>query len=1801
MQNHQATRNLQFWIAAIAITAINLSVWLVPRPGGTGPSPTTTGPEPLRIRWASGGAFVERSGRLELTFDRTVFTDDQVGRPLQRSPFTIEPALPGVWEVSRPDAVAFVPAEEIPPGNLLRVGTDSMHPFFRPWAFDAGSLPVIRYRPLVVEDVSLGDVTMPADPAATRTATVRVAFNQPVRRSNLLTHLTLEVDGVAAEPATLDDTIATQHDLTVEVKPGSQVTVAVDEDLHGQEGLLGLGRDVRRAFRVSPSLEVRWTSPHIDWYDRSGHGRTITVGFDRQLAASATPAVRVEPDPGGVRTRVLGNRLIIDGGFEAGRSYRVTIDPPLMALDRSLLDQQIVRAVRMPTPSPHLSFEETEGQIVPGGRFEVALRHGGYAKARLLVHRLVDEHLPMMLGEFIGNRRLPRASDVVCDRMIDLPQHAGGRGVTMLQLDDFVERRPGVYHVEIEDPDESWRSDTVVLVVSDLAIDLEVGERTMAAWVTSVSTGEPLPDVEVTAWAPNITALESPVTGPDGVARLPLGGDEIRIVTARRGDDVIFVRPRRAAAIEDRTLAGPAWTGPVDAAFYAERGVHRPGETLHLTAVVRTRDGEPVTDTPYEIRWIRPDERVARTHEATTDPVQGVLHADLETDAMDPTGTWIAALHLPGSDTPVTTLECPVMPFLPVRLRVEATAESSEDGRAAMIRSTTTYLHGSPAEGLAGTITARWTPARFSDPRFAEFTFEPRRSVEIERESRDLRTDDLGEATVTIASPSSPAVWNLLATVSVQEVGGRSTSRTVETTLDTQAAHVGLRLPAGRIHAPGEDILGETVVLADGVVDLDRTPDLRLARIERDWNYERVDGRWRWRSTESVIPMTTTVAVELDTATDTVTDDATDDGPLPFRLPGLGDGEYRLTATVPGTDITANVDFHVSRWRSEGRMAAERSDRLELVPDRDIARPGETMSVLVRSPFPGTALVSVETDDIARSTVVEIDGTGVNVPVEIPEDARDTAFVSAILVRPLDSDRTAWAPLVARGAARIGIDRTPHRLAPAISASTDARPGDVVHASVVVPDASASAVVHLWAVEEGALLPTDYHAPDPVDMLFRDRRRMVNAISSIVDLIPEFDRTSAGDAIGGDVAARRREPVPVRLPETRVIWRHAETLGDDGRIEADLTMPQLDGAMRLMAVAIDGDRYGATEHLIGVVPAIQIVAALPRTMAPGDRASIPVTLRNNTAAATEVGLGVDPTDRLDVDLDAATVRLEPGEATTVDLVLRPTRVGEAPITLRATAGERSEAQAAAPVETVKNWQIAVRPPFGFQRETQRLIVDGGTTRRIDRDRRLEAAGGTVDVIVSAVPDVDLGPAVQDLIDYPYGCGEQIGSRIEGLLAALTVDPSVAMADAETIRSMAASGLARLWETQGRDGRIPYWTGGRGDDWLTARTAMLANRALDRDVPMPSGFREGLLDAVSRIVARDRIDRGTRILGLRALGQAGRADEAAVETMLLELDDLSLVQRAHLASVLADQERVADARALVDGFVEPTVMRPTDRDIFTSDATEAAIALGVGLRVHPESSSLVGLRDFVAARQGDRRWRTTYETAASIEALTAWSRVHPATGDARGTVIVAGHEIRFDGGEPVHARIEIDPDAVGSDVERIVSEGDGPLHVVVTTSGVPTTDDAGEPTTQGLEVTRRWLDADGEPIDRATAITAGRTVVVDVTYRSTLGADLPNVAIVDVLPSGFELELPALMTSASSETRLDDVDHVEFRDDRVMVFDTATTSPQRFRYVIRAVVPGDWARPGTVAESMYQDAVRSTLPIDRVAIELDSRP
>ena len=54
-------------------------------------------------------------------------------------------------------------------------------------------------------------------------------------------------------------------------------------------------------------------------------------------------------------------------------------------------------------------------------------------------------------------------------------------------------------------------------------------------------------------------------------------------------------------------LAGARHQGPVDAYLYTDRGIYRPGETVHITAMMRNRAGAMVDDRAGSLTVYRPN------------------------------------------------------------------------------------------------------------------------------------------------------------------------------------------------------------------------------------------------------------------------------------------------------------------------------------------------------------------------------------------------------------------------------------------------------------------------------------------------------------------------------------------------------------------------------------------------------------------------------------------------------------------------------------------------------------------------------------------------------------------------------------------------------------------------------------------------------------------------------------------------------------------------------------------------------------------------------------------------------------------------------------------------------------------------------------------------------------------------------------------------------------------------------------------------------------------------------------------
>jgi uncharacterized protein YfaS (alpha-2-macroglobulin family) len=122
-------------------------------------------------------------------------------------------------------------------------------------------------------------------------------------------------------------------------------------------------------------------------------------------------------------------------------------------------------------------------------------------------------------------------------------------------------------------------------------------------------------------------------------------------------------------------------------------------------------------------------------------------------------------------------------------------------------------------------------------------------------------------------------------------------------------------------------------------------------------------------------------------------------------------------------------------------------------------------------------------------------------------------------------------------------------------------------------------------------------------------------------------------------------------------------------------------------------------------------------------------------------------------------------------------------------------------------------------------------------------------------------------------------------------------------------------------------------------------------------------------------------------------------------------------------------------------------------------------------------------------------------------------------------------------------------------------------------------TNGLEVYREVLDKNNEA---ATRTKLGEQLHVRVHVRSLQRQLVTNVAVVDLLPGGFEVVDSSIHTGTCATSG---VDYVDVREDRAVFFVTAPTNALEIDYQIKSCNRGDFIVPPVFAQSMYDRNVK----------------
>ena len=165
------------------------------------------------------------------------------------------------------------------------------------------------------------------------------------------------------------------------------------------------------------------------------------------------------------------------------------------------------------------------------------------------------------------------------------------------------------------------------------------------------------------------------------------------------------------------------------------------------------------------------------------------------------------------------------------------------------------------------------------------------------------------------------------------------------------------------------------------------------------------------------------------------------------------------------------------------RGGSQLLDRVEVETDKEFYRVGDTAKVMLRSPFEGLLLFSVEGAKLISRNVVKVDKAETVVEVPVTAEMVPNAWCTAWLIRPV-AEEEAWGAHRAVGAVRLKTDLSPYRLDISMEAKEKTEPATAFPVTLTLRDAEgkpAKAEISLALVDDAVLGLTGYKTPEVAD------------------------------------------------------------------------------------------------------------------------------------------------------------------------------------------------------------------------------------------------------------------------------------------------------------------------------------------------------------------------------------------------------------------------------------------------------------------------------------------------------------------------------------------------------------------------------------------------------------------------------------------------------------------------------------------------------------------------------------------------
>ncbi len=1000
--------------------------------------------------------------------------------------------------------------------------------------------------------------------------TIEIQFNQPIQRVAVLAALQVRGGGKRIETEPLPSTLAedatdAQREIEariLRVRPKAPLRTNTSYTIKLPAGVFGEGPNKSKAiehrFSTYPPFKLSVTPCARPCWASNGISLASTTSIrDPRVSerVTVTPAVenlRVSSGYRGVQ---------LSGDFEGNATYTVEVAPELVDSFGQTLGKPFKKSIKLGPLAPALSLLQPgrdPAVIEKGATARLPLRVAGLDQVEVSGRALDTSDLDKFLGGYWDRQWAWPADRGVPSfhEFFDVKTSRARKQPLDIDLDPILgegaAKKSFGWLLARSNEYEMWGSPqrqavTQLFEVTDLGVAAVLDHDDGMVAVHRFTTNDAVADARVVLIDNYGKNVWEGTTNADGLAEPSWTGTGPRLIAVEADGDQAFMRVDQSGQQGGWRSSSPPTDRP-RALFFTERTPYKPSETIHLVGILRQEIAKPdggitswrkettanyTVTNPRGVEVAKGEVKIGKL---------GSFSVDIETKEEHGTGNFNFQLTLPSWFTSDTRFyhSIPVETFRTPEFEVDVERPTSVPlvfGDSLRAQVEARYLHGAPMIGADVAYTLTRTDSGFTPPgelnegfsfgthqrrggHFGSYhwTPPPRQVASGAGKTTAAGVFEVSHALAAIdppaqadaappkadAPPPGAATYTLAATVT--DENRQAIAGSGAFVVHAAEVYVGLRsdrmvLKEGErtsVQAVAVDLSGERIADQNLAVDVVRRDTQRKA-VEKD-------GRWtfEYETHEETVSSCKLVSRGVPVACDVDVGKA---------------GTYVVrgrTTDARGRATQTEVQLFV-----HGKDAVvwdEGQQRVDLVPDRSKYEPGDTVNLLVRSPFDqAEGVLVVEREGIAKRMPLHVRGGTTAVELTIEDAWTPGVSVSAMLWRGRTAVEGAppgqdlGMPAVASGRVELDVSTENHRIDVELTPSAkELEPKGKLTVDIATRDAEGnpiSSAVALMVVDEGVLSLMNHATPDPLGFFIRKRAGQVWMNALHANVMPRQEGT----------------------------------------------------------------------------------------------------------------------------------------------------------------------------------------------------------------------------------------------------------------------------------------------------------------------------------------------------------------------------------------------------------------------------------------------------------------------------------------------------------------------------------------------------------------------------------------------------------------------------------------------------------------------------------------------------------------------